>query len=141
ELGRPLASLLAFVRGSGATATKRRLLCDPLFIEGLHRLAPFSSELERWHTSVTAAAVPVPPGRAPPVARAALDNIDLVLLLRGERQWLGEHDLSTDVLGRLAFPFSDWTVTLYTAGQDFLGCQGVVLSLEAEQAYWRLAGA
>jgi hypothetical protein len=141
ELGRPLASLLAFVRGSGATGTKRRLLCDPLFIEGLHSLAPFSSELERWHNSVTAPAVPVPRGRAPPAARAALENIDLVLLLRGERQWLGEHDLSTDVLGRLAFPFSDWTLTLYTDGRDFLGCQGVVLSLEAEQACWRLAGA
>jgi hypothetical protein len=141
ELGRPLASLLAFVRGSGATATKRRLLCDPLFIEGLHTLAPFSTELERWHNSVTAPAVPVPHGQGPPAARAGLDNIDLVLLLRGERQWLGEHDLCTDVFGRLAFPFSDWTLTLYTDGGDVLGYQGVVLSLEAEQACWRLAGA
>jgi hypothetical protein len=141
ELGRPLASLLAFVRASSATASKRRLLCDPLFIEGMHTLAPFSAELERWHYSVTAQAVTVRPGRAPPAAQAALDNIDLVLLLRNERQWLGEHDLSTDVLGRLAFPFSDWTLTLYTDGLDFLGCQRVVLSLEAEQACWRLAGA
>src|SRR5438067_12844258 len=75
ELARPLASLLAFVRGSGATATKRRLLCDPLFIEGLHCLAPFSAELERWHNSVAAPAVPVPHGQAPPAARAGLDNI------------------------------------------------------------------
>jgi hypothetical protein len=97
--------------------------------------------LQRWHNSVTAPTVPVPPGRAPPAARAALDNIDLVFLLRGERQWLGECDLSTDVLGRLAFPFSDWTLTLYTDGEGFLGCQGVVLSLEAEQACWRLAAA
>src|SRR5262249_2364857 len=141
ELVRPLTSLLAILRGRGATAIKRRLLCDPLFIEGLHSLAPFSAELERWHNSVTAPPVPVGLGRAPPAVRAALDNVDLVLLLRSDRQWLGEHDLCTDVLGRLAFPFSDWTLTLYTDGQDFLGCQGVVLSLEAEQGCWRLAGA
>src|SRR5262249_27924895 len=49
ELGRPLTSLLSILRGRGTTATKRRLLCDPLFIEGLHSLAPFSNELERWH--------------------------------------------------------------------------------------------
>jgi hypothetical protein len=97
--------------------------------------------LARWHNSVTAPAVDVPPGRAPLGAQAALDNIDLVLLLRNERQWLGEHDLSTDVLGRLAFPFSDWTLTVFTDGPGFLGCQRVVLSLEAEQACWRLAGA
>src|SRR5262245_51828333 len=60
ELARPLASLLAILRGGGAPATKRRLLCDPLFIEGLHSLAPFSAELERWHNSVTAPPVPVP---------------------------------------------------------------------------------
>ncbi|HYV37323.1 MAG TPA: hypothetical protein VE988_16565 [Gemmataceae bacterium] len=134
ELGRPLANLLALV-SSGASASKYRLLCDPLLVEAMHTLAPFSANLERWHNSVAA---PGPPGRAPPADRAALDNIDLVLLLRNQRQWLGEHDLCTDVLGRLAFPFSDWTLILQTERQDDLGCQRVVLSLEAEQACWRL---
>jgi hypothetical protein len=138
-LARPLPSLLAFVRGNSAAASKRRLLCDPLFIEGMHTLAPFSADLEEWHNCVAAPAIP--PGRAPPAAREALDNIDLVLLLRTERQWLGEHDLSTDVLGRLAFPLSDWTLTLSMDNQDLLGCEHVVLTLEAEQACWRLAGA
>ena len=54
KLGRPLDSLLPFVRGNSATASKRRLLCDPLFIEGMHTLAPFSADLQRWHNSVTA---------------------------------------------------------------------------------------
>jgi hypothetical protein len=141
DLGRPLASLLAFVRGPSATASKRRLLCDPLFIEGMHTLAPFSADLERWHNSVTTPAAAVAQGPASPAARAALDNIDLVLLLCNDRQWLGEHDLSTDVLGRLAFPLSDWTLTLCTDRQVVLGCQRVVLSLQAEQACWQLAGA
>jgi hypothetical protein len=141
ELGRPLASLLAFVRGNRAVASKRRLLCDPLFIEGMHALAPFSADLERWHNSVTTPAAVVRLGQASPAARAALDNIDLVLLLRNQRWWLGKHDLCTDVLGRIAFPFSDWSLTLFTDEQDFLGCRRVVLSLEAEQACWRLAGA
>ena len=140
ELGQPLASLLAFVRGNSATASKRRLLCDPLFIEGMHTLAPFSTDLGRWHNSVTTPAEAAWPGQTPSAARAALDNIDLILLLRNERKWLGEHDMSTDVLGRLAFPLSDWTITLFTDGEDFLGCQRVVLALEAEQACWRLAG-
>jgi hypothetical protein len=141
ELGRPLANLQAFVRGNSAPASKRRLLCDPLFIEGMHTLAPFSAELELWHDSTTTPAAVVRPCRPPPAAGAALDNIDLVLLLHNDRRWMGEHDLSTDVLGRLAFPLSDWTVALCTDEHDFLVEQRVVLSIEAEQACWRLAGA
>src|SRR4051812_31399634 len=60
-LGRALDPLLAFLRGPAPAAEKRAFLCPPLFIEGLHGLAPFSTELRRWHEAVAAPAEPVPP--------------------------------------------------------------------------------
>jgi len=74
-----------------------------------------------------------PPARA---ALAALGNISLALLLRGDRSWHGEHTLCTDVLGRIGFPFSDWTLALHTDQDEFLGLQPVSLSLDG----YRLAG-
>jgi hypothetical protein len=112
--GRSLAPLLAFLRGPAPAAQKRRLLYHPLFIEGLHGLAPFFADLQRWHDSVTAPLTPAPADQTVPAARVSLGNVALVLLLRADRHWHGEHDFCTDVLGRVGFSFSDWSLTLYT---------------------------
>src|SRR5437764_1268408 len=53
---RSLVPLREFLTGPARAADKRRLLCHPLLIEGLHALAPFCGELRRWHDSVIAAA-------------------------------------------------------------------------------------
>jgi hypothetical protein len=118
------------------------LLCHPLFIEGLHGLAPFSAELRRWHDGVTAfAGQRAPPGGPPvPAARASLGNVALVALLRADRRREGEHALCTDVLGRIGFPHSDWSLSLGTDRDDFLADQAVAVSLERDRACWRLAG-
>jgi hypothetical protein len=134
DLGRSLAPLREFLRGPASPTEKRRLLVHPLFIEGLHGLAPCSAELRRWHDRVTAA--PAPPD---PAARASLGNVALVCALRAGRGRDGEFDLCADVLGRVGFPFSDWTLTLYTDRDDFLARQAVTLTLEHDRACWRLA--
>src|SRR5207248_6848097 len=122
-------------RGPAPAAEKRRLLCHPLLIEGLHALAPFSPELRRWHDRVTTAA----PEEAVPAARAALGSGALAARLRADRGWQGEQDCCTDVLGRLGFPLSDWTLTLATDRREFLVRQPVTLSLGLDRATWRLA--
>jgi hypothetical protein len=134
-LDQSLAPLQAFLRGPAPAAEKRRLLCHPLFIEGLHSLAPFSAELQRWHDSVAAA---TPASQAVPAARASLGNVAFVLLLRADRHWRGEHDFCTDVLGRIGFPFSDWSLALKTASGESLASRAVRLRLDQEQASWRL---
>jgi hypothetical protein len=133
--GRPLAAILTFLGGPARAAQKRRLLCHPLLVEGLHSLAPFSAELRRWHDHVTAppAAVPVVPA-----ARASLGNVALVALLRVNRHWQGEQDCCTDEFGRVGFPLSDWGLTLCTDRHDVLTRQAVTLSLGRERASWRL---
>jgi hypothetical protein len=140
-LGRMLAPVRAFLHGAAPAAEKRRLLCHPLFIEGLHGLAPFSAELQRWHEGVTDPRPPAPAGQEGPAALASLGNVALALLLRADRHWQGEHDLSTDVLGRVGFPFCDWSLALHTAQGDFLASRAVRLSLDPEQASWRLRDA
>lgn len=140
ELARPLAGVLDYLHGPAPAAAKRRLLCHPLFIEGLHGLAPCAAVLRDWHDSVAA---PPTGSRAPPnaAARAALGHVALAFLLRGDRRWEGEHTLCTDPLGRIGFPFSDWTLTLCTDDGDFLGLQPVSLVVEQDRAYWRLPDA
>jgi hypothetical protein len=134
-LVRSLAPIRAFLSGPAPPAEKRRLLCHPLFIEGLHSLAPFSAELQRWHESVAAA---TPAGSVNPAIKASLGNVALVLLLRADRHWRGEHDLCTDVLGRIGFPFSDWSLALKTAGGECLASRAVSVRLDHAQASWRL---
>jgi hypothetical protein len=141
---RSLVPIREFIAGPARPAEKRRLLCHPLLIEGLHALAPFCGELRRWHDSVTAAA-PVERGGGSdaPVewAKASLGNAALVARLRADRDWCGEHELCTDVLGRIAFPFCDWTLTLHTDHGEFLASEAVTLTLSREDAIWALAGA
>ena len=48
-LARSLAPLQTFVHDRAPRTVRRRLLCHPLFIEGLHSLAPVCPELRRWH--------------------------------------------------------------------------------------------
>src|SRR5262245_27379410 len=81
-LGRSLAPLREYLGRHTAPADRRRLLCHPLLIEGLHALAPLSPELRRWHDAVIA--VPPSSPASPPAesAAASLGNVTLVLLLR-----------------------------------------------------------
>src|SRR5439155_7738601 len=118
----------AFLAGVAPAAAKRRLLCHPLFIEGLHALAPLSDALRHWHDSVAAAtrSAGAPPAAAP--GPAALGNVTLALVLRADPGWCGELDLCTDVLGRVGFPFCDWTLALHTAGGDLLANRVVRLT-------------
>jgi len=133
-LGRALAPLKCFLAGVAPAAIKRRLLCHPLFIEGLHALSSYSDSLRTWHDSV-AAATPA----SPSTHAAALGNVAIALLLRADPNWCGEIDLCTDVLGRIGFPFSDWTLALHTVGGDLLPNQIVRLTVGPADAQWRLA--
>src|SRR5436305_1569818 len=47
-----LAPVILFLQGPASLWEKRRLLCHPLFVEGLHGLAQFYPELGRWHERV-----------------------------------------------------------------------------------------
>lgn len=131
-LGSTLAPLRAFLGGHAPAAVKRQLLCHPLLIEGLHALSPLSAVLRHWHDTVAA----TPSQQATP---SALGNITLALVLRGDPTWCGELDLATDVLGRVGFPFCDWTLALHTAAGDLLANRVVRVTLSAEEAAWRLA--
>jgi hypothetical protein len=140
SLARSLAPVRAFVEDRAPRTTRRRLLCHPLFIEGLHALAPVCPELRHWHDSV-AADRPLPAtDDGDPAARASLGHVTLVCRLRSERRLEGEQTLCTDCLGRLAFPFSDWSLTLFTDADDWLGGQVVHLVLQRDQACWQLEG-
>lgn len=140
---RSLVPIREFLAGPARAADKRRLLCHPLLIEGLHALAPFCGDLRRWHDSVTAAATIERGEEHVPVesTKASLGNVALVARLRGDRDWRGEHGLCTDVLGRIGFPFCDWTLTLHTDHGEFLANEAVTLSLDREQASWKLGAA
>lgn len=149
--GQPaLAPILAFLRGPAAAADKRRLLCHPLLIEGLHGLAGSSAAVRSWHDCVAAppAHRDAAPGgsavcnqvdAAPLAAPPCLGNVALVCLLRADRAWQGKHTLCTDVMGRIGFPFSDWSLTLHADRDDFLAFQTIEVSLDDSVARWRLA--
>src|SRR5947199_1392 len=83
--------------GPAPAAEKRRLLCHPLFIEGLHALTPFSADLRDWHDCVTTERTPPPPA---PAAVAALGHVALAVRLRTDPAWAGTAELCTDALGR-----------------------------------------
>src|SRR5688500_2481470 len=57
-----LAPLQVFLGGTAPAAIKRRLLCHPLLLDGLHALAPLSAALRHWHDTVAA----TPPQPATP---------------------------------------------------------------------------
>jgi len=97
--------------------------------------------LRRWHDRVTAAA---PAARNTPEAHVQAPNgsffhVPLVARLREHRDWRGEHELCTDVLGRIGFPFCDWTLTLHTDHGEFLANEAVTLALGRDDASWKLA--
>jgi hypothetical protein len=140
-VGRSLAPLREYLGRRAAPVERRRLLCHPLLIEGLHALAPLSPELRRWHDAVTAAPASGPAGLPAESAAASLGNVTLVLRLRDNPDWEGEHDLCTDVLGRLEFPFCDWSVALRTDEGECLGTRTVKLTLDHDRASWRLGDA
>src|SRR5437773_10746791 len=74
-LARSLAPLRDYLCGRAPPAEKRRLLCHPLLIEGLHSLAPCSPVLRDWHEAV--AAPPEGSRDPPPAAQASLGNVTL----------------------------------------------------------------
>jgi hypothetical protein len=137
ELDQALAPIRAYLGGRAPPAEKRRLLCHPTFVEGLHTLAAVSPELRRWHDSVCAIPATAFDGEA---IRAALGHVALAVLLRSNPDWQGECQLRTDVLGRIGFPFSDWSVALRTRGGDCLADRGVTVTLDRDRAWWRLGG-
>lgn len=137
-LGHQLDPIREFLGGPAPAAVKRRLLCHPLFVEGLHALAPYCPVLRRWHDGVTTSPLPAEPD---PGDRASLGNVALVALLRTDRNWRGEQDCCTDAFGRVGFPFSDWTLTVRTDRGEVLDHQAVTLTLGRDRATWRLAGA
>src|SRR6476620_3035951 len=108
-----LAPIRAYLGGPAPAAEKRRLLCHPLLVEGLHALAPLSPELRRWHECVTAPPADAPAEPAAPAAAAALGHVALAARLRTDPGWHGECALCTDGLGRVGFPFSDWVLELH----------------------------
>ena len=139
-LARSLAPLQTFLHDRSRCTARRRLLCHPLFIEGLHGLAAVCPELRPWHERV-AADHPLPAtDDADPVARASLGHVALNCRFRTERHPQGEHALCTDCLGRVGFPLSDWSLTLATNEDGWPGGQVVHLVVHRDQACWRLAG-
>jgi hypothetical protein len=132
-LGHSLAPLKAFVGGVAPAAAKRRLLCHPLLIEGLHALAPLSDALRHWHDSVAAGTAASPPANS-----AVLGNVAISLILRADPHWCGDIDLCTDVIGRIGFPFCDWTLALYDPAGEPLANRVVRLALGATMARWWL---
>jgi hypothetical protein len=135
ELGRRLAPIDAYLHGSASRARKRRLLCHPLFVEGLHALSPFSAELQQWHDRVTSCAEHSP---VDPAAVDSLGNVALAILLRIDPNWCGRCELCTDILGRIGFPFCDWTFLLCSAVGAPLAGKAVSLTLDHDRACWRL---
>jgi hypothetical protein len=135
-----LGPLLEFLESPSPRSTKRRLLCHPLFIEGLHTLAPASPILDHWHQRVTTSRRPEQLADRDPTRLAALGHVTLIIRLNFERDWTGQHLLCTDVMGRLAFPFSDWILSLCNGQRDFLGSQTIALTLEESRASWCALG-
>lgn len=134
-LARTLAPIGAYLHGHAPAAEKRQLLCHPLFIEGLHTLAPHSVDLQQWHDRVTASRHHPEPD---PAAVASLGNVALELLLRADPSWCGRSDLYTDVLGRIGFPFCDWSLQLLSEPGLPYANQAVSLTLDPGRAEWRL---
>jgi len=135
ELASALGPIAAYLGGRASPFKKRRLLCDPLFIQGLHALSPYCSELQTWHDRVTSS-----PSH-PPIERAgvaSMGNVALSLLLGNDRRWCGRCDLCTDVLGRLGFPSCDWTLRLCTEMGAPLSSAAVSITLDHDRACWRL---
>src|SRR5262249_21781608 len=124
-----LSSLEEYLDGPASALDKRRLLCHPLLIEGLHGLAACSDTIRGWHDCVAAPSPHSPASRLgvsysrgenENSGPTSLGNIGLVCALRSNRAWQGEQLLCTDLLGRIGLPFSDWTLILYTNENDFL---------------------
>jgi hypothetical protein len=141
DLARSLAAVQGFVHDRTQRTFRRRLLCHPLFIEGLHGLAPVCPALRHWHESVAPDRPLSSTIDGDPAARASLGHVALACRFRIEDDLHGKYALCTDCLGRLGFPFSDWTLTLYTEDrQGWLGGQVVEVTLDNDQACWSVAG-
>jgi hypothetical protein len=101
-------------------------------------LAACCPKLRRWHDCVTATSTFLQAGVDDSAAPASLGNVTLVCRLHGAIRREGEHRLCTDVLGRVGFPFCDWSLTLRNEQGDWLGRQLVKLRLDRTHARWQL---
>jgi hypothetical protein len=140
-LARSLSHVAEFLGSRALPVMKRRLLRHPLFLEGLHGLAPSCPSLHHWHDSVAPAPPCLPEAADDDAARVSLGHVALACCLRANPGAGGEHRLCTDVLGRVAFPFGDWSLMLSTDRRDLLGRQVVVLRLDRDRAWWQFANA
>src|SRR4029079_2414905 len=120
--------LLTYLRSRSPVTAKRQLLTHPLFIEGLHCLAPASPLLRRWHELVTASATKSM--ESDEVVLSSLGHVTLPALLRLDRRWRGTHSCCTDVIGHLGFLSSDWTLNLKNERGEFLPRRCVTLTLD-----------
>lgn len=123
-------------------AVRQRLLCHPVFIEGLHELAPECPAVRTWQQCVV-----TPPNTSePPGATAAdahrpgrlLGNAALALLLRSGSAPHGRYWLRSDCFGQVRFPLSDWSLSLRCGGGEgaCLSDAPILLRLEGRQALW-----
>lgn len=140
-----LATLVALLNRPTWKRRRRRLLCHPLLIEGLHGLAQSCADVQRWHACVATPSIAgVVQQHAPQRFAATLGNVLLALQLRADPSWRGELALCTDHVGRLRFPFSDWSIALYreaTQPQNAMVAQDVRLVMSADQSRWLLRAA
>lgn len=116
-----------------------RLLCHPSFVEALHRLAPECPRLASWHRAVAS------PSMLDVIPDAGHDfgglgALEFVLRLREGSGWDRPLRVSSDMLGRLQFPFSDWSVTLQTSEgghEGVLAEEPVNVSAGPEMVDWQ----
>ncbi|MGD9853890.1 MAG: hypothetical protein AB7U20_02975 [Planctomycetaceae bacterium] len=94
--------------------TRDRLLCHPVFVEGLHRLSLSCPHTQAWHAAVAT------PSMVDTVAGLCRDGrclgtIEFALRVLEHCTWEGRLLLTSDLLGRVPFPLSDWSLTLRSA--------------------------
>ncbi len=134
-------ALRARPRTCDETRERNRLFRHPTLVEGLHRLSPICPVLKAWHDAVALPSVM-------DVASETCDNfgclgtIEFALRMHGRPSWNGPLRITTDTLGRLRFPLSDWGITLWTvdAGSDcVLIDEAVDVAADQNQIRWQWA--
>lgn len=123
-----LRTIRDFLEGTASPGERHRLLCHPLFVNGLHELAACCPALETWRHRVQPQPAPV---------ESILGEVALALALRLDHQWQGEVFLRTDPLGRLRFPFSDWSLALESA-EGVLAGRTIRVSTDQTELHWTL---
>jgi hypothetical protein len=111
-------SLLATLRSlldRQPNTLRRRILVDPVFVEGLHAGSTLSPILAQWHGAVASRSMTDISPSVQPDQPHLLENSILILRLRNDPNWHGRLRLRTDMCGRLRFPLSNWSIALFDA--------------------------